>query len=98
MEEPIYFTEEEAVKSIETPKKGGSNKEAVLKEHIFGTENDFIQFTISVSTPYYVFKKPITVKERKSMVTEVIGYLPNGIKFTISFFGKAAEDIMKNVQ
>jgi hypothetical protein len=32
------------------------------------------------------------------MVTEVIGYLPNGIKFTISFFGKAAEDIMKNVQ
>jgi hypothetical protein len=96
---PPFFTEEDAKKlSVDTPKKGGSGKTPVIQEHIFGPENGYIHFTMSVTTPYFAFKKLITVKERESMVTEVIGYLPGGIKFTISFFGKTAVAITKNIQ
>ena len=85
-EEPTFLSEENA------------SKVPILQERIFGTDDGYIQFAISVTTSYLVFMNEIIVNAKTSMVTEVIGYLPEGIKFTISFFGNTALEIMFKIQ
>jgi hypothetical protein len=91
-----------AKKATTSPQKGGSNKKILDHEFIFGaTKLDnqrFIHFAMDVSKPYLSWQKEIYVKSTPSMVTDVIGFLPNNIKFSISFFGKTAVEITENIQ
>ena len=90
-----FFNPEDPKNHSPEKKKGGSSQSPISFSEEFGVEEGYIHFTMSVREPFFSFKKTVTVSGKQSKITDVIGYLPSGTKFILTFFGtKMAERIV----